>query len=163
MVAIMSLMYFTKPPVIETVEVEKIKYIPQIKYITQTETQTEYIFVVAEKPEEPGETPQAKPETEAPEKDGMTYLGNFYITGYDPYCKHCCSRGDGITASGEAAEVGKTIAMKGIPFGTRILIDGLGEYIVQDRGVGDGVIDVACDGHDACYEITGLRDVWIID
>lgn len=99
------------------------------------------------------------------EKENRTYLGEYQITGYDPYCAHCCGKkvADGITASGEPAEVGKTIAMKGIPFGTRILIDGLGEYIVQDRGVGEGVIDVACNGHEACYAATGRYEVWRID
>ena len=97
------------------------------------------------------------------EENNREYLGTFYITGYDPYCKHCCSATHGITASGEQADVGKTIAMKDIPFGTRIYIDGMGEYVVQDRGVGDGVIDVACDGHEACYAVTGYRAVYIIE
>lgn len=97
------------------------------------------------------------------EKKSLTYLGTYSVTGYDPMCAHCCGKADGITASGEKAVCGVTAAVKGIPFGTRILIDGLGEYIVQDRGVGDGVIDVACDGHEACYAVTGMREVYIIN
>lgn len=99
----------------------------------------------------------------ADEKKSLTYLGKYSVTGYDPLCAHCCGKADGITASGEKAVCGVTAAMKDIPFGTRIYIDGMGEYVVQDRGVGDGVIDVACDGHEACYAVTGYRAVYIIE
>lgn len=99
----------------------------------------------------------------ADEKKNLTYLGTYSVTGYDPLCAHCCGKTDGITASGEKSVCGVTAAMKDIPFGTRIYIDGMGEYVVQDRGVGEGVIDVACDGHEACYAVTGYREVWIIE
>lgn len=91
-----------------------------------------------------------------------TPMGTYKITGYDPYCVHCCGKSDGITASGVPAIVGYTVAMKGVPFGTKIYIDGLGIYEVQDRGVGNGVIDVTCNGHAECYSITGRYDVWLI-
>lgn len=96
-------------------------------------------------------------------QSSKTYLGRYYVTGYDPYCSHCCGKLNGITASGAKAVVGQTVAMKGVAFGTNIYIEGLGTYIVQDRGVGNGVIDVACNGHSACYAITGNYDVYIIN
>lgn len=93
----------------------------------------------------------------------MTYMGAYWITGYDPFCSHCCGKSDGITASGAKAEFGVTCAMYGIPFGTKIYIDGLGYYIVQDRGVGSGCIDLACENHAACYAVTGRYDVYIVE
>ena len=90
-------------------------------------------------------------------------LGNYTITGYDPFCAHCCGKSDGITASGKLATIGKTVAMKGIAFGTEIYIDGLGYYVVEDRGVGSGKVDIACDGHAECYAITGKYDVYIVE
>lgn len=91
-----------------------------------------------------------------------SYAGTYRITGYDPYCSHCCGKSDGITASGQPAQTGYTVAMQGLKFGTKVYIEGLGIFEVQDRGVGPGVIDVACDEHEECYKITGARDVWVL-
>lgn len=96
------------------------------------------------------------------EKAEKVYLGNYRITGYDPNCAHCCGKSDGITSSGAVAKPGYTIAMKDMPFGTKIYIEGLGTFEVQDRGVGSGVIDIALSGHQACYAVTGRYDVWVI-
>lgn len=58
----------------------------------------------------------------------------YIITAYCP-CAQCCGKNDGITASGEKAMQGVTVAMnRSIPFGTKIYIEGVGERIVQDRG-----------------------------
>ena len=87
-------------------------------------------------------------------KNNMTYVGNFFITGYDPYCKHCCS-GTGITASGNIATIGYTVATSSqFPFGTKLYIEGYGTYVVQDRGVGNGTIDIAVSSHNAAYKTT---------
>lgn len=95
----------------------------------------------------------------------LTELGTYRVTGYDPFCAHCCGKAyaDGITASGEIAEIGVTCAMKDMPFGTQIYIEGLGYYTVQDRGVGTGVIDVACSGHAECYKVTGSYKVYLVE
>lgn len=93
-----------------------------------------------------------------------TYVGRFYVTGYD-LCVRCCGKVDGITASGEQAEVGITCAAgKRFPFGTRLFIDGIGERVVQDRGGGihNANIDVLCNNHDECHALTGWYDVWVI-
>lgn len=93
-----------------------------------------------------------------------SYLGEYKITGYkmfDP--SENGGRSDGLTASGVIGEPGHTVAMKNIPFGTRIYIKGLGEYVVEDRGVGSGVVDIACWSSDECYAITGYYDVYIIE
>lgn len=90
--------------------------------------------------------------------ENMEYIGDYFITGYDPFCYHCCSSTSGITASGAIATVGKTIAMcKDFAFGTKIYIEGYGTYTVEDRGVGRGVIDIAASSHDACYDLTAYN------
>lgn len=89
------------------------------------------------------------------------YLGTYYITGYDA-CARCCGKSDGITASGTRAEVGRTIATgREFDFGTRLYIEGIGERTVEDRGVGNGCIDVFCADHPECYALTGWYDVYL--
>lgn len=88
------------------------------------------------------------------------YLGNYYITGY---CAACNSpRNSYATASGRKATVGRTVAMKGLPFGTRIYIEGIGERIIEDRGVGSGKVDVFCANCADERKITGHRKVYQI-
>lgn len=83
------------------------------------------------------------------------YVGKFFITGYDAWCKHCCGKTNGITASGKVATVGHTVATsKQFPFGTKLYIEGYGTYVVEDRGVGKGVIDIATSSHKDCGRLT---------
>ena len=72
-----------------------------------------------------------------------TYLGKFTITGYCN-CSQC--GGQGLTASGTVPTAGRTVAMNGIPFGTKLLINGA-VYTVEDRGVPYGHVDVYYDTH----------------
>lgn len=93
-----------------------------------------------------------------------TYLGTYYITGYD-ICYSCCGKIDGITASGEKAMVGRTIAApSNLPFGTKLYIEGIGERIVEDRGgsISGQRLDLLCNNHSECYAITGYYEVYII-
>ena len=71
---------------------------------------------------------------EEPRTDEWESLGTYTITAYCP-CETCCGQwADGITASGEAATEGVTIAASSeLEFGTVVRIDGH-EYTVQDRG-----------------------------
>lgn len=73
-------------------------------------------------------------------------LGRFKLTYYDPHS--CCGTGNGITASGRKAEVGRTIAMskKYAPLGAHVLINGH-EYVVDDRGVTGRTVDVLVGTH----------------
>jgi hypothetical protein len=50
--------------------------------------------------------------------------------------------------------------MAGVSFGTKIYIEGLGTFTVEDRGVGPGVIDVTCATHEDCYAITGQYEAY---
>ena len=55
------------------------------------------------------------------------------ITAYCS-CKICCGEhAKGITASGKRVEVGM-VALNWLPFGTKIKIEGMGIYAVEDRG-----------------------------
>lgn len=77
----------------------------------------------------------------------LVSLGVYKISAYCP-CVKCCGKTDGITASGVRASPNRTVAVDGIPFGTRLLIDG-NEYIVEDRvGSGKRLIDVFFSTHD---------------
>ena len=77
---------------------------------------------------------------------GGTYLGRFKLTGYCS-CPVCCgSWSGGGTASGTTPVPGRTIAMGGVPFGTKLLINGQ-VYTVEDRGTAYGHVDVFCGSH----------------
>lgn len=98
-----------------------------------------------------------------------TLLGTYRLTAYCP-CKKCCGKspsnpGYGITASGARATEGITVAMANLPFGTRIYIDGVGERVVQDRGVKGKVIDIFVSTHEACFNALYNRSaqVWILE
>ena len=94
-----------------------------------------------------------------------TYLGSYYITGYD-ICEKCCGKTDGITASGAVATVGRTVAApKDIPFGTTLYIEGIGERVVEDRGgaIKGNHLDVLCEDHPACYAVTGWCDGYRVE
>lgn len=63
----------------------------------------------------------------------LTYLGDWTITGY---CAGSCCCGEyasGYTASGTLATAGRTIACNSLPFGTKLMIDGV-VYTVEDTG-----------------------------
>ena len=61
-------------------------------------------------------------------------MQTFKITGYCP-CYKCCGRTDGITASGVKAKAKHTLAAPSkYKFGTRIYLEGFGDYYVEDRG-----------------------------
>lgn len=87
-------------------------------------------------------------EAKKEEEPELVSLGVYKISAYCP-CVKCCGKTDGITASGTQATAGRTAAMNGVPFGTRIVIDGH-EYIVEDRGGGLGkkIIDIYFDSHE---------------
>ena len=78
----------------------------------------------------------------------LVSLGEYRISAYCP-CEKCCLKSDGITASGTQATEGRTAAMNGVPFGTKIVIDGH-EYTVEDRGGGLGskIIDIYFNTHE---------------
>ncbi len=56
----------------------------------------------------------------------------FKLTAYCS-CVKCCGKSDGITASGKPAKYGY-IACNWLKFGTKVRIEGLGIFVVMDRG-----------------------------
>ena len=96
----------------------------------------------------------------------MRQLGRFYITGYTPTCKHCCGKTDCIGASGRKIVVGESVAMNrtdmrnyGLEYGDKIYIEGIGEREIVDTGCEQGRVDIACDSHQSCNDITGYYRV----
>ncbi len=90
-----------------------------------------------------------------------TYLGNFTLTAYCPCTR--CTGGSGITASGTTPVAGRTVAMAGVDFGTRLLINGH-VYTVEDRGTSYGHVDIFMNSHsDAlCFGVQ-YADVYLLD
>lgn len=88
-------------------------------------------------------------------------LGNFKLTAYCN-CAICCGQwADGATASGTAATQGRTVAMAGLPFGTRLIIGGK-IYVVEDRGTPYGHVDIYLNSHEEALQF-GLQygDVYL--
>lgn len=90
------------------------------------------------------------------------HLGRFKITAYCP-CAKCCGSANKPTASGLMPRSGHTIAMAGVPFGTKLEIMGT-VYTVEDRGTPYGHADIFMDTHQEALQF-GLQyaDVYQID
>lgn len=83
----------------------------------------------------------------------VTYLGDWTITFYCN-CSECSGQwAGGLTASGTEPTEGRTVACGSLDFGTEIYIEGLGDYVVEDRGVEGNWIDVYLDSHEACNQM----------
>ena len=96
-------------------------------------------------------------ESSSESTSGGTYLGNFKLTAYCS-CEICCGKwaaNPGMTASGVRAEEGVTVAMAGVPFGTKLMINGH-VYTVQDRGTAYGHVDIYFSSHAAALQF-GLQ------
>lgn len=101
------------------------------------------------------EPTQAATETATSGSAG-TYLGDFTLTAYCS-CSICCgSWSGGGTASGTTPTAGRTVAMGGVPFGTKLLING-NVYTVEDRGTGYGHVDIYMDSHSAALQFGSQR------
>lgn len=80
------------------------------------------------------------------EEEPIYYLGNFKLTAYCA-CSKCCGKwAGGETASGTTPTQGKTVAMAGVPFGTRLCINDH-IYTVEDRGTAYGHVDIFFSNH----------------
>lgn len=84
--------------------------------------------------------------TAADESDIGQLLGAFKLTSYCA-CPICCGQwSGGPTASGLMPIQGRTVAMAGVPFGTRLVINGQ-IFTVEDRGTPYGHVDVFLNNH----------------
>lgn len=90
------------------------------------------------------------------------YLGRFKLTAYCT-CSICCGKwAGGGTASGAAPTPGRTVAMAGVPFGTKLSINGH-IYTVEDRGTAYGHVDILTGSHSQALQF-GMKyaDVYLV-
>ena len=91
-----------------------------------------------------------------------TYYGNCRITFYCNCSKCCGSWSGGPTASGAMPSTGRTVAMSGLPFGTKVSING-SVYTVEDRGVSGNAVDIYVGSHsEALNRGMYYADVYIV-
>lgn len=106
---------------------------------------------------------------EAAERN-MTSLGTFKITFYCP-CRKCSGKYGHHTSSGAIATEGRTIAVDTsvIPYGTKVYIEGFGEYVAEDTGgiwVRGNHIDIFLEDHLTCLDDAHgkkYREVYVIN
>lgn len=99
----------------------------------------------------------------------LTYAGEFHCTAYcsEEYL-HICGEGQGITSSGAKVQPGVTVAADTsiFPYGTVILIEGVGMRVVQDTGslIKENALDVAVGTHAEAISWSGWgsHKVWIV-
>lgn len=110
------------------------------------------------------------PLVEEPAESEPVLLGSFRITAYCS-CEKCCgewakNRPNGIVygAAGVELKAGVSCASP-LPLGTVVEVEGLGEYIVQDRPAqwvidkyGENQIDIYFDNHEAASAF-GLKQL----
>ena len=85
---------------------------------------------------------------EEPKQQSNRIYCTFNISFYDA-CIECCGKDDGICANGELGIPWVTCAAPAsIPFGSTVHIEGLGDFIVTDRG---GAI--VQEGNEYCIDI----------
>lgn len=79
------------------------------------------------------------------ERPKRTLLGTYELTAYE-WTGNPCSNGNYPTE-------GYTVACNSLPLGTRIYIEGYGEYVVEDRGgMAGNVIDIYMGDYDSCIQ-----------
>lgn len=88
----------------------------------------------------------------------------YILTAYCP-CAACCGKSDGITATGTIAAEGRTIATDPavLPYGTKVKIKGLGEFVSEDCGssIAGKRIDVFFNSHQEALEF-GVQEREVI-
>lgn len=84
------------------------------------------------------------------------YIGSYTLTAYEWTGNPC--------ANGNYPTCGYTAACNSLPLGTRIYIEGMGEYVIEDRGgMDDSVIDIYMGDYDSCIQFgVQYADVYII-
>ena len=86
----------------------------------------------------------------------------YTVTAYC-HCAKCCGRAGQPAANGKMPTAGVTAAgPRAVPFGTRLIIEGLGERIVQDRQPKrfDDRIDIFMPDHESALKF-GVRKLHV--
>ena len=91
------------------------------------------------------------------ERPKRTLLGTYELTAYE-WTGNSCSNGNYPTE-------GYTVACNSLALGTRIYIEGYGEYTVEDRGgMAGNVIDIYMGDYDSCIQFgRHTAEVYIIE
>ena len=99
----------------------------------------------------------------------LEHIGKFKITFYCP-CRQCSDGWGHQTSSGAYATEGRTVAVdkRVIPHGTKLYIEGYGEFVAEDTGGGvkGHHIDVFLEDHKRCLDDAHgekYREVYIIE
>lgn len=102
-------------------------------------------------------TEEIKDDSRASESVQRVYLGEYELTAYEWTGEVC--------ANGNYPSCSYTVGCNSLPLGTKIYIEGYGEYVVEDRGdMPDNVIDIYMEYYDTCIQF-GRRtaNVYLID
>jgi 3D (Asp-Asp-Asp) domain-containing protein len=91
-----------------------------------------------------------------------TYLGNFKLTAYCN-CAECNGSAGQPTASGRMPSEGRTVAMGGVDFGTKLSIYGH-IYTVEDTGTPYGHVDIFFESHSEAEDFgVEYADVYLVE
>ena len=109
----------------------------------------------------------SKAQTQVASRGNLNYRAEnewikFTATAYCG-CSKCCGKSTGKTASGTKATQGRTVAMpNSYKFGTKIEIQGIGTYIVEDRGgaIKGNRIDIYFSNHQSALNF-GRKTVYL--
>ena len=135
--------------------------------IPVTDTAPEVMTTILPSVTFPPDPVMPEPEESAPEK---VCLGEYRITAYCA-CEKCCgewakNRPGGIVVGAAGIELVAGVSCASpLPLGTVVEVEGLGEYIVQDRPAqwvidkyGENQIDIYFDNHEAASAF-GLKQL----
>ena len=126
-----------------------------------TQPPTEVQTTVAQPDNSQDASAEVTPETDSnpspPDTSNMRLLGNLRITGYVATGRP--------TASGVMPYVGGVAMSRkyGLPYNTKIYIEGLGYYTLNDTGCKQGVVDVFCASVSECYALTSYANVYVVE
>lgn len=135
----------TQEEVKKQVEVKKAEAL-ELKQVELAEQTTQQQEVQQKAPEVAATQPPSK----APDSTGgRTLIGTLKVRAY--------TYTGGNTASGVAPYVGG-VACNMYPFGTRLYIEGYGEYVVNDRIGAGAELDIFMDSYNACINF-GARNL----
>lgn len=97
------------------------------------------------------------------EKQASSHIGKFKLTAYCSCTKCCGEWAGGPTASGSYPVAGRTVAMAGVPFGTKLSINGH-VYTVEDRGTPYGHVDIYFNSHEEALQFgKKYANVYIVE
>lgn len=137
--------------------------------VSAIEEELEKARIKAEKEKKRKEREEAKRKAREEQKRleaSRVYMGNYEITFYCG-CAYCCGSAGNRTASGTWPTQGRTISAdtSQLPFGTRVYIEGWGEYVVEDTGsaIHGNIIDVYMNDHNTCLRYGRQhKDVYVL-